>query len=441
MLLTHDVCSGVGGFSCGCVVAWDDTADRARRRIRSQLQELCRASQSLRTTQPHASLVVIALLLLCQAAFADESQYIGGDASTGSSRAVVVPDVAIITTGQIVPIAPSGDIADSPARQIEQALDNLARGLESADSNLENVVRLNVYVARPEKLPLVQAALARRFPGERRPSVTYAVTPFADSQVLISLDAVATTFSSPEKVRRSPPAAGPFAHTVSPAGGRIYVAGQAESGADLGEATRKTLASLRATLAWMGRSDDDILALKAFVAPAAEAETVHKEIVDFYNGQPAPPNSIVEWKSSASTPIEIELVAFGGPPDASKSIEFLTPPGMSASPVFSRVTRTYGGPTIFLSTLPARNATTPEEEARDVFAQLKSVLDEAGGDFKHLAKATYYVSSDEASQALNALRPEYYNPARPPAASKALVESLAWPNRGLALDMIAVPAR
>ena len=232
--------------------------------------------RSLRFIFPFA-----AIALYSTFSFAQEARYIGGEAATGSSRAVVAPEGAIVTTGQVMPVAPSGDIADSPSRQIEQALDNLDRGLKAVDSGLEKVVRLNVYVARAEKRTLVQEALARRFTGEYRPSMTFAVTPFADSRVLVALDAVAMTKASPAKATRSPVAAGRFAYTVCPPGGRIYIAGQAESGADLAEATRKTLASLRSTLAWLGRDDEDILALKAFVAPAAEGETVHKEIVAF----------------------------------------------------------------------------------------------------------------------------------------------------------------
>ena len=65
----------------------------------------------------------------------------------------------------------------------------------------------------------------------------------------------------------------------------------------------------------------------------------------------------------------------------------------------------------------------------------------AGGDFRHLVKATYYVSDDPASRALNELRPRHYDPARPPAASKAMVAGVGAPGRAITLDMIAVSTK
>jgi len=40
---------------------------------------------------------------------------------------------------------------------------------------------------------------------------------------------------------------------------------------------------------------------------------------------------------------------------------------------------------------------------------------------------------------LNELRPLYYDPKRPPAASKAQVSGIGWPNRSITMDLIAVP--
>ena len=59
---------------------------------------------------------------------------------------------------------------------------------------------------------------------------------------------------------------------------------------------------------------------------------------------------------------------------------------------------------------------------------------------KFLVKAPYYVSADEPSRQLNAQRPRYYDPKRPPAASKATVAGTGRKGRGITLDMIAVAA-
>jgi len=78
-----------------------------------------------------------------------------------------------------------------------------------------------------------------------------------------------------------------------------------------------------------------------------------------------------------------------------------------------------------------------------VFAQLQQLLDSTGSDLRHLAKATYYVSDDDrtagsSSAMLNKLRPEYYDPERPPAASKVRVHGVALVDRTLTMDIIAV---
>jgi enamine deaminase RidA (YjgF/YER057c/UK114 family) len=77
---------------------------------------------------------------------------------------------------------------------------------------------------------------------------------------------------------------------------------------------------------------------------------------------------------------------------------------------------------------------------RSLFSNLKKILDATGSDWSHLAKATYYFSDDAASAAHNAQRPDYYNPQRPPAASKAKVKGVGPSAHGINLDMIAVPA-
>ena len=69
------------------------------------------------------------------------------------------------------------------------------------------------------------------------------------------------------------------------------------------------------------------------------------------------------------------------------------------------------------------------------------MLEKTGSDFRHLAKATYYVADDEASRKLGELRPKFYDPRRPPAASKAVVPGVGLAGKTVTLDMIAVAPR
>jgi enamine deaminase RidA (YjgF/YER057c/UK114 family) len=73
-----------------------------------------------------------------------------------------------------------------------------------------------------------------------------------------------------------------------------------------------------------------------------------------------------------------------------------------------------------------------------LFRSLGIVLKQTGGDFDRLVKATYYVSDEDAGNQLNLVRPEFYSPQRPPAASKAKVRGVGLERRSVTLDMIAI---
>jgi enamine deaminase RidA (YjgF/YER057c/UK114 family) len=152
-----------------------------------------------------------------------------------------------------------------------------------------------------------------------------------------------------------------------------------------------------------------------------------------------PPLVFVEWESTL--PIEIELIARcpAGPAE-NRPVEYLTPPGMTRSPIYSRVARVHADRTIYLWGVIATKDGDGAAQVMDVFAQVGKLLDQTGSDFRHLAKATCYVSEDDVSAKLNELRPRYYDPYRPPAASKAMVPGVSERKRGIALDLIAVPS-
>lgn len=114
---------------------------------------------------------------------------------------------------------------------------------------------------------------------------------------------------------------------------------------------------------------------------------------------------------------------------------------MKASPVYSRVAIAEVSDRIYVSGITSKEPGDYPTRIHSVFNQLKTIVGEAGSDMQHLAKATYYVSEDGISGDFGKIRTEYYNPQRPPAASKATVKSVGVPNRILVLDMIAIPAK
>jgi enamine deaminase RidA (YjgF/YER057c/UK114 family) len=357
------------------------------------------------------------------------------DDATETSMAVVVDGAANLAfTEQIMPVG-ADDKVIAPGRVDEQVgavLDRLESTLKDANSGLERLVKVDVYVARPDAIAAFQKSFARRIAGKARPAASFVVGALSRAEALVAIDAIAVTSVSGVKP------GGRFA--ILPVGPKAFVSGQADPDADLALATRKTLEGLSATLKFVGSDRSQVVRLKAFMQPmtAASRAAIEREVSAFFGGKDVPPLSLVEWRSSPNQPIEIEVVA-ASREAVDVPVEYLTPPALKASPLFSRVARVNEGPVIYVSGLYGLSATTGAAQVETIFDKLAAVLSEAGSDFRHLAKATYYVSDEAASRALNDLRPRYFDPKRPPAASKAFVAGVGLEQRTVTLDMIAVP--
>lgn len=374
------------------------------------------------------------------------------DAALGSSAAVVVGDVPLLHTDQLVAISahdttgPNSRPPDAET-QVAGLLDQLTRILKSAGSSLSQSVKLNFYVVEWRLIEVVEAELARRFHTAHKPAVSFIVSPLPDQKSLVAVDAIAVTTENPGRSPRilslpqGPQVRPGPSVSIVPSGTRVFVSGQAARNPSLRLATRETLLQIQKTLEFLGRRADDILQIKCFLQPMAQAGIVRNEINHFFGSRTVPPVSLVEWQSGPTVPVEIEVVAFGGRNRTGPTIEYLTPPGMNSSPVFSRVVRINHSRSIYISGLyPAGEGKEATPEVEQLFHSLNRILKSSGSDLQHLAKATYYVSTDRASHSLNELRPDYFNPERPPAASKARVANVGQPGAGITFDMIAVPA-
>ena len=368
----------------------------------------------------------------------DPIHHYGG--GTGALQAVVVDDVPLVHTTQVLPVGPDGELSKSGdfKAQAEQVLNTLASVLQAANSALARTVKLNVYVANPEFISEAWASLQTRFPGSNQPAATVIVTTLPKDGALVAMDAVAVAEESSPAVKFiTNPAVEKdvCAAAVLPAGSKIYLSGMADTNA-LPQATRKTLEKLMAALSHLGLQKTDVVQLKAFLEPMANAELVRKEVIEFF-GESTPPLVLVEWRSpSPNPPIEIELIAKAkrDPGTETETVSFLTPPGTTSTKVFSRVARVNHGKLIYMSGLSGRVTAT-----RDIFTAIRQISAACGSDLEHLVKATYYVSSEEASKAVNDIRPEFFNPQRPPAASKAMMASVPPSEKtAVMVDMIAV---
>ena len=359
---------------------------------------------------------------------------VNADAEKGMSEAVIVEDSDLIHTMQMLP----SDTKEDARKQADEVLSKLDDMLKSAGAKLENACKLNICIASDEAIKPLQQSLAARFTGATKPAVAVVTGKLAAPGALVAMDAVVPAeglHTSLKPLLEN----GARSCSVLPKGSKIYVSGMADTNA-LAQATRKTLEKLVAAIGHLGLDKKDVVQLKAFLEPMSDVALVRKEIVDFFDSN-APPLVFVEWISPRpNPPIEIELIApaKGDFSKETNSVTFLTPPGTTDSKVFRRVARVNHGKLVYISGLYGQISGDGGVQVREIFRSLKGILQQSGSDFDHLVKATYYVSDDDASNRLNEIRPQYYKPDRPPAASKAKVKGVGMPEKTVTMDMIAV---
>jgi len=395
------------------------------------------------------TLICIFLFSLHFSAFAQKGQhiqYFGSSNLSGASDAVIVDDVPLIHTIQFLPLDRSGKIV-APGdlnTQINQIFSNISSVLRKANSNQDQIVKLNVYIRTPDLMPRVQEQIDKRFRADKKPAISFVSGDLAHQDALVSMDVIAVctkaasgtvTYLMPENLSS---AQGIARAAVLPAGPVVYVSGQAVKG-ELAEATRGTLEQLQATLSSLGLEKKDIVQIKSFIRPMSDLKIVEQEFARFFKGGIVPPLVNVEWTSKDPV-IEIELIASSvkAAIKTDEQLDFITPPGMTTSPVYCKVVRINFGKKIYISGLYGKEPGNADSELTSIFTSLGTILKNTGSDFKHLVKATYYVSNDAHSAKLNEIRPKYYDPLRPPAASKAMVKGVGIPGAGVSIDMIGV---
>ena len=361
-----------------------------------------------------------------------------GDEQTGRPVSVRVDNAHLVHSAQLMPKNGNADTA-AQVRSVLQQLDELLMGYRTPRSQL---VKLNVYVASSRVRQVVDETLEAWLPVGCRPAVAHVETTLADPKARVAVDAVfpahrvGASTGVEYRFRVGEEGKPRFAlSSVLPRGEVVYVSGQARPGS-LQVATTGTIRGLLATLDFMTVRRQDIVQIKCFTDPMKQAGLVLEAIAAEFPEGLVPPVTLVEWKSGM-LPIEIEVVAWRPGRKSKESLSVSTPPGLSSSPVFSRVSTIHGQNRIYVSGLYSRDQQPDRPQVKSVFDQLKSSLGFHHSDFRHLAKATYYVTTPGSSGELNRLRPSLYDPQRPPAASKAMVSGVGFEGRTILIDMIA----
>jgi enamine deaminase RidA (YjgF/YER057c/UK114 family) len=388
--------------------------------------------------------VKLGLLLAASGVAAQASstglRYLAGADGGGMSAAVVVDPQPLAHTAQVFATGPRGEPpSGAPDAQVRRTLENLEAALRSVGAGLDRIVRIHVYVTDPAVVPVVEQVFRQRLQSGARPAVTFMAGKLPVAGAVVAMDAVAGVAPAATRPRPAAPAGGAPLAAVLPAGPVLFISGRAEPG-DPVKAARDTIARLGRDLELLGLGKRDVVQVKSFVSPITATEEVRQEILAFFAGDPIPPLVFVEWHNRGR-PVEIELVAAaaaaaGRQPDT--AVDYITPPGENANPLFTRLVRVNRGRLVYTAGLFGRTDRSAEPEIREIFAELRSILQKAGSDFEHMAKATYHVTDEPSSTLLNTIRRELYNPKRPPAASKVSVTGTGRAAKTITLDMIAV---
>ncbi|SIN70758.1 RidA family protein [Chitinophaga niabensis] len=361
-------------------------------------------------------------LLLATVCSAQTLRYVPG--------AVIVDAAPLAHTALILPLNDAGKLIgkDDPLQQINQVFSNLSRALAGARSASKDIIKLHVSVTSANLVPLVKEQIAKRFAKGKEPAVSFIVGRLLHPGVLLAMDAVAVSALPGAGVVRSPQVG------VLPKGGMVFISGMAADGR-LPEATANTMQQLLSTLQFLGLNKEHIVQVRAFVHPVDSTGLVEQEVKAFFSGSPMPPVVYTGWNSKNPL-VEIELIA-ASPSGNTALIEYLTPPGVTPSPVYSKVCRINHGKKIYLSGIYGQGNDI-QTQLQTAFDTLKDRMKQCDSDLEHLAKALYYVSSNEISTSLTDIRKKYYNPQRPPAATKGLLSQTGPDGSQILIDMIGV---
>lgn len=371
-------------------------------------------------------------------------QYLPLDAPAGMSQAVIVPKMPLVYTRQLLPMDGEGKLVGegSADKQIEQVLANLEAVLKDSGSGMNRLIRVNVYAMSNETASRVRELLDERLDDAVRPAITSVLTPLPHRGALVAVDAVAGAADAGKAVvlKRCESLAGNDKcadAAVLPAGGIAYLSGHPEGFGLTTLPTTKSMTRLMKTLSQLNLAPKDVVQVKVFLNPVTSAEDVLREVQAFFPDQLTPPIVFVEWL--AKLPVEIEMIAQLSPSDKpAEPVVYFDPPEFRPDSTFSRVALMRADRQIYLSGLYASKPSRGEEQANLLFGHLADILKKTGSDMRHLVRATYYVSDDDAARWIDKTRPKIFDPVRPPAASKLMVHGVGLAGRTMTVDMIAV---
>jgi enamine deaminase RidA (YjgF/YER057c/UK114 family) len=209
--------------------------------------------------------------------------------------------------------------------------------------------------------------------------------------------------------------------------GLVFISGQG------GKAPEKAIADLKTALRGAGSEAADVLRITCFVGALEDgAETLRGMAADYHGAaldivqlQRTPYRGVVECEAVARLERKI-----AGP------VEFLNPPGLTASPNFSQLALVSAPKLELTGTLLSYGY--QDSDARLAFQRLAKTVEQGGSSMKDVVVTHMYPLSQSLLEQMRKIRFEFLDKSRPPAATLLPFDGLPAMEAGFAIDVIAI---
>src|SRR6185436_6253623 len=93
--------------------------------------------------------------------------------------------------------------------------------------------------------------------------------------------------------------------TIMPAGGKVFVAGQSNSGPGLGNSVKAIMPNLFKALEHLGLCKGSVVQVTAFIKPFSDHAAAIAEVKASFGDLPLPPIVLIEWTTTQPSAIEL----------------------------------------------------------------------------------------------------------------------------------------
>jgi enamine deaminase RidA (YjgF/YER057c/UK114 family) len=335
-----------------------------------------------------------------------------------------LPPTVLADTSRLVyfnsPLSGKG-LLSQQVRDGVKALWRVSRGAQ--------IVRIRAFVAGTGDMRRVSDIIAEMFAEKRQPLpvanvIQIGVLPLDGAQVVLEATALSKKTQNPHGV--------------------AFISGQGATGpidvnsADMLVAplAEKSVANLNTALAHVGLVAQDVLRVTCLSSSLDDYMEVRKIVSTAYPA--AALNVLQVQRAPTSHVVECEAVA-RLKKKAEPSVQFIQPPGLTASPNFTHVVLV-SQPRIILSTTQL-GFRQQDEDVRLAFSRLASSLEAAGGSMKQVVFSNIYPISASIQQKVRNLRFEFYDKTRPPASTVLLFEGLPSLDASFGVDVVSLSTR